>query len=68
MACGSRTQSVLSNFRIHLLCVLTIILPCVDSYIKAEDPSNFPEVIEIANHAGKHDDLVRFLQMARKTP
>ena len=67
MACGSRTQSVLSNFRIHLLCVLTIILPCVDSYIKAEDPSNFPEVIEIANHAGKHDDLVRFLQMARKT-
>ncbi|ETW78923.1 hypothetical protein HETIRDRAFT_155976 [Heterobasidion irregulare TC 32-1] len=39
----------------------------IDSYIKAEDPSNFPEVIEIANHAGKHDDLVRFLQMARKT-
>ncbi|THH15617.1 hypothetical protein EW146_g4889 [Bondarzewia mesenterica] len=39
----------------------------IDSYIKAEDPSNFLEVIEIANHAGKHDDLVRFLQMARKT-
>jgi clathrin heavy chain len=38
-----------------------------DSYIKAEDPSNFAEVIEISNHAGKHDDLVRFLQMARKT-
>lgn len=39
----------------------------VDSYIKAGDPSNFAEVIEISNHAGKHDDLVRFLQMARKT-
>jgi clathrin heavy chain len=25
------------------------------------------EVIEISNHAGKHDDLVRFLQMSRKT-
>ncbi|TFK26167.1 clathrin heavy chain 1 [Coprinopsis marcescibilis] len=39
----------------------------VDSYIKAQDPSNFQELIEIANHAGKHDDLVRYLQMARKT-
>ena len=39
----------------------------IDSYIKAEDPSNFREVIEIANRAGKHDDLVRYLQMARKT-
>lgn len=40
---------------------------CLDSYIKAEDPSNFAEVIEIANRAGKYDDLVRFLQMARKS-
>ncbi|RXK35208.1 clathrin heavy chain [Tremella mesenterica] len=39
----------------------------IDSYIKAEDPSNFAEVIEIANRAGKHEDLVRYLQMARKT-
>jgi clathrin heavy chain len=37
-----------------------------DSYIKAEHPANFAEVIEISNLAGKHDDLVRFLQMARK--
>ena len=37
-----------------------------DSYIKAEDPANFAEVIEISNRAGKHDDLVRFLQMACK--
>ena len=39
----------------------------IDSYIKANDPSNFMEVIEIANRSGKHDDLVRYLQMARKT-
>ncbi|CED83796.1 clathrin heavy chain [Phaffia rhodozyma] len=38
----------------------------IDSYIKANDPSNFAEVIELANAAGKNDDLVRFLQMARK--
>ena len=39
----------------------------LDSYIKAEDPSNFNEVIEFASRAGKSDDLVRYLQMARKT-
>ncbi|KZV62300.1 clathrin heavy chain [Peniophora sp. CONT] len=39
----------------------------IDSSVKAGDPSNFAEVIEIANHAGKHKDLVRYLQMARKT-
>lgn len=38
-----------------------------DSYIKAEDPSNFHEVIEYANRADKHEDLVRYLQMARKS-
>ena len=43
-----------------------ILIFSLDSYIKAEDPSNFAEVIEISSHAGKHDDLVRFLQMARK--
>jgi len=39
----------------------------VDSYIKAEDPSNFNEVIEISTRADKHEDLVRYLQMARKS-
>ncbi|GAA5870209.1 hypothetical protein JCM8547_006917 [Rhodosporidiobolus lusitaniae] len=39
----------------------------IDSYIRAEDPSNYLEVIETASRAGKHDDLVRYLQMARKT-
>ncbi|KAH8116430.1 clathrin heavy chain [Phellopilus nigrolimitatus] len=39
----------------------------IDSYIKAEDPTNFLEVIEMASRADKYDDLVRYLQMARKT-
>jgi clathrin heavy chain len=39
----------------------------IDSYIRADDPSNFLEVIEVATAAGKDDDLVKFLKMARKT-
>ncbi|GAA6001306.1 clathrin heavy chain [Rhodotorula paludigena] len=39
----------------------------IDSYLRAEDPTNYLEVIETASRAGKHDDLVRYLQMARKT-
>lgn len=39
----------------------------IDSYIRAGDPSNFLEVIEIATHAGKDEDLIKFLKMARKT-
>ncbi|SPN96592.1 probable clathrin heavy chain [Cephalotrichum gorgonifer] len=39
----------------------------IESYIKAEDPSNYDEVIEIAVHAGKDEELVKFLRMARKT-
>ncbi|EGX50827.1 hypothetical protein AOL_s00054g913 [Orbilia oligospora ATCC 24927] len=38
----------------------------IDSYIRANDPSNYAEVIEIATRAGKHDELIKFLQMARK--
>ncbi|KAJ1034690.1 hypothetical protein NDA13_000947 [Ustilago tritici] len=38
----------------------------IDSYVKAEDPSNYEEVIEIAEHAGREEELIRFLQMARK--
>ncbi|TFY78906.1 hypothetical protein EWM64_g5107 [Hericium alpestre] len=37
------------------------------SYIQAADPSKFAEVIEIINHAGKRDDLVRYLHMVRKS-
>jgi clathrin heavy chain len=39
----------------------------LDSYIKAADPSNIAKAIEISSHAGKYDDLVCFLRMARKS-
>ena len=39
----------------------------IGSYIRAEDPSNYNEVIETATHAGKDDDLIKYLRMARKT-
>ncbi|KAH8602632.1 hypothetical protein B0O99DRAFT_697070 [Bisporella sp. PMI_857] len=39
----------------------------IASYIRAEDPSNYNEVIEIATHAGRDEDLIKFLRMARKT-
>ena len=41
----------------------------IEFYFKAQDPSNFAEVIEITNRraAGKHNELVKYLQMARKT-
>ncbi|MCO5556042.1 hypothetical protein L7F22_009586 [Adiantum nelumboides] len=38
----------------------------IDSYVKAEDPSNYSEVIEIAERSGREEELIRFLQMARK--
>lgn len=39
----------------------------IDSYLKAEDPSNYANVIEVAEHAGKEEELIPFLLMARKT-
>lgn len=39
----------------------------IASYIRAGDPSNYNEVIDTASHAGKDEDLVEFLKMARKT-
>lgn len=39
----------------------------IDSYIKAGDPKNYEEVIEIAVRAGKNEELVKYLRMARKT-
>ena len=38
----------------------------VDSYLKAADHTNYEAVIRAAEHDGKFDDLVRFLEMARK--
>jgi len=39
----------------------------IESYIRAGDPSNYNEVIEIATHAGKDEELIKYLKMARKT-
>ena len=39
----------------------------IDSYIRAQDPSNYSEVIETAMHAGKDEDLIKYLRMSRKT-
>ena len=39
----------------------------IESYIRANDPSNFAEVIEISTRAGKFDDLIKYLQMCKKT-
>ncbi len=39
----------------------------IESYIRAGDPSNHNEVIDIATHAGKDEDLIKYLRMARKT-
>lgn len=39
----------------------------IESYIKAEDPKNYEEVIEIAVAAGKNEELIKYLRMARKT-
>ncbi|KAF9584414.1 hypothetical protein BGW38_006556 [Lunasporangiospora selenospora] len=38
----------------------------IDSYIRANDPANHVEVIALASRADKYEDLVRYLQMARK--
>ncbi|GMM46180.1 clathrin heavy chain [Pichia kluyveri] len=39
----------------------------INSYLKAEDPSNYANVIEVSEHAGKEEELIPFLMMARKT-
>ena len=39
----------------------------IESYIKAQDPSNYHEVIETATEAGKDEELIKYLRMARKT-
>ncbi|XP_058808391.1 clathrin heavy chain [Phymastichus coffea] len=38
----------------------------IDSFIKADDPSAYVDVVETAHRTGHWDDLVRYLQMARK--
>ncbi|VDD80563.1 unnamed protein product [Mesocestoides corti] len=43
-----------------------VIKESIDSYIKAGDPANYDEVIRAASAANNYEDLVRYLQMARK--
>lgn len=38
----------------------------IDSFIKADDPSAFMDVVQTAHKTGGWEDLVRYLQMARK--
>jgi clathrin heavy chain len=39
----------------------------IESYIKANDPSNYESVIDIADSAGKYEELVKYLLVARQT-
>ncbi|KPP70923.1 clathrin heavy chain 1-like, partial [Scleropages formosus] len=43
-----------------------LVKEAIDSYIKADDPSAYMEVVQAASHSGNWEDLVKFLQMARK--
>ncbi|XP_005091567.1 clathrin heavy chain 1 isoform X2 [Aplysia californica] len=38
----------------------------IDSYIKADDPSQYMEVVSVASKSDNWEDMVKFLQMARK--
>ncbi|KAK6203342.1 uncharacterized protein RJT21DRAFT_119481 [Scheffersomyces amazonensis] len=39
----------------------------IDSYVKSRNPTNYEQVIEIAEHAGKEEELISFLDMARES-
>ena len=45
----------------------TMVKDAVDSYIKSNDASNYENVIRVAEREAKFDDLVRYLEMARKS-
>lgn len=45
-----------------------LVKEAVDSFIKANDPEMYMEVIAVANELGLYDDLIRFLIMCRKKP
>jgi clathrin heavy chain len=38
----------------------------IDSYIKADDPSQYMEVVSVASKSNNWEELVKYLQMARK--
>lgn len=39
----------------------------IDSYVKSKNPANYEQVIEIAEHGGKEEELIKFLDMARSS-
>ncbi|CAL8129685.1 unnamed protein product [Orchesella dallaii] len=43
-----------------------LVKEAIDSYIKADDPSAYVDVVETAHENESWEDLVRYLQMARK--
>ncbi|KAH8287526.1 hypothetical protein KR054_009536 [Drosophila jambulina] len=43
-----------------------LVKEAIDSYIKADDPSAYVDVVDVASNVESWDDLVRYLQMARK--
>ncbi|CAL1614921.1 unnamed protein product [Knipowitschia caucasica] len=43
-----------------------LVKEAIDSYIKASDPSAYMEVVDAASRNNNWEDLVKFLQMARK--
>ncbi|KAK3591520.1 hypothetical protein CHS0354_031628 [Potamilus streckersoni] len=43
-----------------------LVKEAIDSFIKADDPSQYMEVVSVASKNNSWEDLVKFLQMARK--
>ncbi|XP_060079736.1 clathrin heavy chain 1-like isoform X2 [Ylistrum balloti] len=43
-----------------------LVKEAIDSFIKADDPSEYMEVVNVASNNNSWEDLVKFLQMARK--
>ena len=43
-----------------------LVKEAIDSYIRANDPTNYVEVIAVGERNNKYEDLVRYLQMARQ--
>uniref|UniRef100_A0A2K6FRV2 Clathrin heavy chain n=1 Tax=Propithecus coquereli TaxID=379532 RepID=A0A2K6FRV2_PROCO len=43
-----------------------LVKEAIDSYVRADDPSSYLEVVQAASRSNNWEDLVKFLQMARK--
>lgn len=43
-----------------------LVKEAIDSFIKADDPASYMEVVNVASASGNWEDLVKYLQMARK--